>query len=293
MHFLAYILLYPLLYLISILPFRLLYVVSDGLYILLYRIFGYRKKVVHNNLNLVFPEKSDAEIKRITKVFYHHLCDMILESIKSLTISEEDMRKRYKFTNVELMQNIEAQHKSIILMCAHYGSWEWIFILQTYVKSKGNAVYKPLANKYFDRLVKRIRAKYNSYLIATKEVIPTLIQEKRDGIISINGFVSDQSPKLNKAFHWNEFMGVNVPVHTGAEMLAKKLDMAVVFFKVKKIKRGYYETTFETITLNPKDYKDYQITDIFLKLVEDQIREAPEYYLWTHKRWKHKDKAPK
>ena len=293
MHFLAYILLYPLLYLISILPFRLLYVVSDGLYILLYRVFGYRKKVVRNNLNLVFPEKSDTEIKRITKVFYHHLCDMILESIKSLTISEDDMRKRYKFTNVELMQNIEAQHKSIILMCAHYGSWEWIFILQTYVKSKGNAVYKPLANKYFDRLVKRIRAKYNSYLIATKEVIPTLIQEKRDGIISINGFVSDQSPKLNKAFHWNEFMGVNVPVHTGAEMLAKKLDMAVVFFKVKKVKRGYYETTFETITLNPKDYKDYQITDIFLKLVEDQIREAPEYYLWTHKRWKHKDKAPK
>jgi len=293
MHFLAYILLYPLLYLISILPFRLLYVVSDGLYILLYRVFGYRKKVVRNNLNLVFPEKSDTEIKRITKVFYHHLCDMILESIKSLTISEDDMRKRYKFTNVELMQNIEAQHKSIILMCAHYGSWEWIFILQTYVKSKGNAVYKPLANKYFDRLVKRIRAKYNSYLIATKEVIPTLIQEKRDGIISINGFVSDQSPKLNKAFHWNEFMGVNVPVHTGAEMLAKKLDMAVVFFKVKKVKRGYYETTFETITLNPKDYEDYEITDIFLKLVEDQIREAPEYYLWTHKRWKHKDKAPK
>ncbi|TBN06649.1 lipid A biosynthesis acyltransferase [Hyunsoonleella flava] len=293
MHFLAYILVYPLLYVISILPFRMLYAVSDGLYILIYRVFGYRKKVVKSNLNLVFPEKSDAEIKRITKVFYHHLCDMILESIKSLTISENEMRKRFTFTNVELIQNIESQGKSIILMCAHYGSWEWIFILQTYIKSRGNAVYKPLANKYFDRLVKRIRAKYNSYLIATKEIIPTLIQEKREGVISINGFVSDQSPKLNKAFHWNEFMGVNVPVHTGAEMLAKKLDMAVVFFGVKKVKRGYYETTFKTITLTPKDYEDYQITDIFLKLVEEQIREAPEYYLWTHKRWKHKDKAPK
>lgn len=293
MHFIAYILLYPLLYLISKLPFRILYVVSDVLYLLIYRIFGYRKKVVASNLNLVFPEKSPEEIKRITKVFYHHLCDMILESIKSLTISESEMRKRYKFTNVEVVQGIENQNRSMILMCAHYGSWEWIFILQTYVKSRGNAVYKQLANKYFDRLVKRIRAKYNSYLITTKEIIPTLIKEKREGIISINGFVSDQSPKLNKAFHWNEFMGVKVPVHTGAEMLAKKLDMAVVFFKVKKVKRGYYETTFETITLNPKEFEDYQITDIFLGLVEDQIREVPEYYLWTHKRWKHRGKAPK
>lgn len=293
MHFLAYILVYPLLYAISILPFRILYVVSDVLYLLIYRIFGYRKKVVASNLNLVFPEKSSEEIKRISKVFYHHLCDMIVESIKSLTISESEMKKRFTFTNVDVIQNIEQQNRSIILMCAHYGSWEWIFILQTYVKSRGNAVYKQLANKYFDRLVKRIRAKYNSYLITTKEIIPTLIKEKREGILSINGFASDQSPKLNKAFHWNEFMGVNVPVHTGAEMLAKKLDMAVVFFKVKKVKRGYYETTFETITLNPKEFEDYQITDIFLKLVEDQIREAPEYYLWTHKRWKHKDKAPK
>ncbi|GGD06792.1 lipid A biosynthesis protein [Hyunsoonleella pacifica] len=267
--------------------------VSDGLYVLLYRVFGYRKKVVKSNLNLVFPNKTDEEIQRITKVFYHHLCDMIVEAIKSLTISKEDMQKRFKFTNVELIQNIEAKDKSIILMCAHYGSWEWIFILQTYVKSRGNAVYKQLANKYFDKLVKRIRAKYNSYLITTKEIIPTLIKEKREGIISINGFVSDQSPKLDKAYHWNEFMGIKVPVHTGAEMLAKKLDMAVVFFGVKKLKRGYYETTFKTITLTPKDYEDYQITDIFLKLVEEQIHEAPEYYLWTHKRWKHKDKAPK
>ncbi len=290
MQFVAYILVYPLLYLISILPFRVLFFVSDILYVFIYRIFGYRTKVVKDNLNLVYPDKSKAEIKRITKVFYHHLCDMILESIKSLTISEGEMKKRFRFSNVELIQDIEKQNRSIILMCAHYGSWEWIFILQTYVKYRGNAVYKKLANKYFDKLVKRIRARYNSYLITTKDIIPTLIKEKRYGILSINGFVSDQSPKLNKAFHWNEFMGVNVPVHTGAEMLAKKLDMAVVFFKVKKLKRGHYETTFETITLQPKEFKDYQITDIFLKLVEDQINEAPEYYLWTHKRWKHRKK---
>ena len=290
MQFLIYIIVYPFLWIISILPFKILYFFSDGLYILLYHIIGYRKKVVTNNLMLVFPNKSKKEISRIQKKFYKHLCDMMVETIKSMTISEAEMKKRFTFTNVELIQNIEAQNKSIILMCAHYGSWEWVFVLQTYLKSRGNAVYKRLANRYFDKLVKRIRAKYNSYLITTKEIIPTLIRLKKQNVLTINGFVSDQSPRLDKAFHWNNFMGIRVPVHTGAEMLAKKLDMPVVFFGVKKIKRGYYETTFKTITLSPKDYKDYEITDIFLKLVEDQINEAPEYYLWTHKRWKHKDK---
>lgn len=292
MQFLAYILVYPFLWLISILPFRLLYAFSDFLYLLIYRVFGYRVKVVKDNLNLVFPDKSKEEINRITKVFYHHLCDMIVESIKSMTISEAEMKKRFAFTNVELIQNIEAQNKSIILMCGHYASWEWSLVLQTYLKSRGNAIYKRLANKYFDKLVKRIRAKYNSHLITTKETIPTLTKLQQEGVLTVNGFASDQSPKPHKAFHWNEFMGIKVPVHTGAEMIAKKLDMAVVFFGVKKLKRGYYETTFKTITLNPKEYKNYEITDIFLKLVEKQIHEAPEYYLWTHKRWKHKDKAP-
>ncbi len=293
MQFLAYILIYPFLWLISILPFRLLYAFSDGLFILIYHIIGYRKKVVKENLQLVFPNKSNDELNSIRKKFYHHFCDMIMESVKSMTITEAEMKKRFTFTNVDLLIDIESQNKSIALMCAHYGSWEWIFILQTYVGTKGYAIYKRLENKYFDKLVKRIRAKYNSHLITTKESIPILMQSKRDGNITICGFVSDQSPKVEKAFHWKEFMDIKVPVHTGAEVIAKKLDMAVVFFGVKRLKRGYYETTFKTIALNPKDFGSYQITDIFLKLVEDQINEAPEYYLWTHKRWKHRDKVPK
>lgn len=292
MQFLVYILVYPILWLVSILPFRLLYAVSDGLYFLLYRIVGYRKKIVKENLRLVFPDKTEKEINSIIKKFYHHLGDMVVESIKSLSISEAEMKKRFTFTNIEEIHNIENINKSIVLMCAHYGSWEWIFILQTYIKSKGYAIYKRIQNKYFDRLFKRIRAKYNSYLITTKETIPTLVEAKEKGELTVNGFVSDQSPKLNKAYHWNEFMNIKVPVHTGAEMLAKKLDMAVVFFRVKKLKRGYYETTFETITTSPNDYKDYEITDRFLKLVEKQIYDAPEYYLWTHKRWKHRNEVP-
>lgn len=292
MQFIAYILIYPILWLISILPFRLLYAFSDFLYLFVYKIFGYRTSTVKGNLRLVFPDKSEQEISNITSKFYHHLCDMIVEAIKSLTISESQMLKRYKFSNVELLTDLEEKERSIILMCAHYGSWEWVFILQTYINYKGYAVYKRLANKYFDRLVKRIRAKYNSHLITTKETLTVLAECKKNGELTINGFVSDQSPKAHKAFHWNEFMGIKVPMYTGAEMLAKKLDMAVVFFGVKRLKRGYYETTFKTITEHPNEFKDYEITDLFFKLVENQIAEAPEYYLWTHKRWKHRDKVP-
>lgn len=287
MQLLVYLIAYPFLWLISILPFRLLYAFSDFVFVLLYHVFGYRKKVVLDNLKLVFPDKSDSEIKSITKKFYHHLCDMMVEAIKSMTISEKEMKKRFTFSNIDIIKNLEKENKSIVLMCGHYGSWEWIFILQTYIDYKGYAIYKRLGNKYFDRLVKRIRAKYNSHLIVTKEAIPILISSKAKGELTINGFAADQTPKPDRAFHWQEFMGIKVPVHTGAEMIAKKLDMAVVFFGVKRLKRGYYETTFKTITTDPNSYKDYDITDLFLKLVENQIREAPEYYLWTHKRWKH------
>ena len=288
MQLLAYILIYPILWFLSILPFRLLYAVSDLLYILMYHVFRYRKLTVKENLRLVFPEKSDLEIKMITKKFFHHFCDMILESIKSMNISLKSMKARYTFKNLDIIKDFEKQNKSIILMCAHYGSWEWIFILQTYTSHRGYGIYKRLQNKYFDRLIKSIRARYNSYLITTKETFSVLEEAKKNGILSMNGFASDQSPKKDKARHWNEFMGIRVPVHTGAEMLAKKLDMPIVFFAVERKKRGYYEATFQTLAENPTDFKDYEITDKFLKLVEKQIHEAPEYYLWTHKRWKHR-----
>jgi KDO2-lipid IV(A) lauroyltransferase len=217
---------------------------------------------------------------------------MILESLKSLNIKEKDIRERYKFTNIDLILDIEKKQKSIMLMCAHYGSWEWIFILQRYVNHRGYAVYKKLANKYFDKLVKKIRAKYDTQLITTKETFDVLKEKKEQGELTINGFVSDQSPKANKAQHWGEFMGITVPMYTGAEFLAKELDMAVVFFSVKRVKRGFYETTFETLTENPNEFKNYDITDQFFRLVEKQIHQTPEYYLWTHKRWKHRDKVP-
>lgn len=288
MQLLAFVLIYPFLWVVSLLPFRLLYALSDVMYIFLYRIFGYRKQTVMANLELAFPEKSHLERKRIARKFYHHLCDMILEAIKSMSIRMSDMKERFKFTNIELIHDLEKRNKSIAMMCAHYGSWEWIFILQAYTSHKTFAIYKRLNNKYFDAMVRKIRARYDSYLITTKEAVKVLTQNKEKGLLTINGFVADQSPKKRKAFHWNTFMGIEVPMYTGAEMLSKRLDLTVVFFSVKRVKRGFYETTFQTLTETPKDFDDYEITDQFTKLVEKQIYEAPEYYLWTHKRWKHR-----
>lgn len=290
MQFLIYILVYPFLWIISILPFRLLYLVSDGLYILIFRIIGYRKKVVTNNLKLVFPEKTEVEIALIRKKFYKHLCDMFLEMAKTMTISEKELKKRFKILNPEELLRLENLNKSTILIFGHYASWEWSIVIQNYISFKGLAVYKKLANKYFDKLVKDIRSKFNTDLISTKDTINIINTNETLGIKSIIGFLSDQSPRLTKDVYWAKFMGIEVPCFTGAERLAKKLDLTTAYLKVNKVKRGYYEAQIITLTENPKGFPDYQLTDMFLHEVEEQIYKTPEYYLWTHKRWKHRDK---
>ncbi|WP_308992843.1 lysophospholipid acyltransferase family protein [Mariniflexile litorale] len=291
MQLLAYILIYPILWLVSILPFRLLYLVSDGIFILLYYIIGYRKKIVYSNLQLVFPNKSEKEIILIQKKFYKHLCDMFLEMAKTMAISETELKKRFVLLNPEEFQRLESLNKSILLMYGHYASWEWSLVLQTYTKFKGFGVYKKLANIHFDKLVRDIRSKYNTQLISTKETISVINQSEAEGNKSITAFLSDQSPRLTKEVYWGTFMGIETPCFTGAERLAKKLDLTIAYLKVNKVKRGYYEAEIITLAENPKDYKDFELTDIFLHEVEKQIYKAPEYYFWTHKRWKHKKRA--
>ncbi|AUP77488.1 lysophospholipid acyltransferase family protein [Flavivirga eckloniae] len=289
MQFLIYIFVYPFLWCISKLPFRLLYTVSDGLYLLLYHVIGYRKKVVNNNLKLVFPDKTAKEITTIRKKFYKHLCDMFLEMAKTMTISKKEMEKRFKITNPEEFKRLESLNKSIILIFGHYASWEWSIVLQNYINFKGYAVYKKLANKHFDKLVRDIRSKFNTTLISTKETTSTINQNVANGTKTITGFLSDQSPRLSKDVHWSTFMGIKVPCFTGAERLAKKLDFSTAYLKVTKIKRGYYEAEIITLAEDSNGYKDYELTDMFLKELEKQIYEAPEYYFWTHKRWKHRN----
>ena len=288
MSFIIYLIVYPFLWCISMLPFRLLYLFSDFIYLIVYHVIGYRKKTVRENLALALPHLSAEERLAIEKKSFRHLCDMFLEMIKTMTISKKEISKRFVFTNLEVYKNLESQQKSIAMMLAHYASYEWVISMNAYVTYSAFAIYKKIANPYFDKLVRKIRSRFKAYLITTKETIPYIIKNKNNNELSIYGFASDQSPKVSSAFHWQKFMGIEVPVHTGAEMLSKKYDMNVIFLKVKKVKRGFYEASFEILSENVQEVPNYEITDKFLKLVEQQIYEAPEYYLWTHKRWKHR-----
>jgi len=293
MQLIVYILVYPILWCISILPFRVLYLISDFLYLVIYRIGKYRVTTVKANLKMVFPDKSEQEINGITGKFYHFLCDMIMETIKSMTISKKELKKRFSYDNLDLIKDLETKNRSIVLLCGHYASWEWIFSLQLHVKYSGYAVYKQLSNKYFDRLVKRIRARHNSYLMTMNDTYKVMSGVQKRNEKAIYGFAADQSPMMGKNLYWNTFLGINVPMYTGAETLAKRFDLAVVFMNVNRYKRGFYKASFEVLTENPKKVDNYQLTDRYFELLEDQINKQPEFYLWTHKRWKHRDKAPK
>ena len=278
---------YPILLLISKLPFPLFYLFSDFVFFFVFYVFSYRKKTVFDNLKLVFPEKDDNEIKKIRKQFFHHMVDMFLEMIKSISISEEELKKRFVFTNLEEIDKIRAMNKSIVLICGHYASYEWMNALQLYgYDYRGFGIYKKVANPYFDKLAKDIRARYDGELIRTVEATQTITKNQKNGVLGIYGMIADQTPRVQRAKYWAKFMGITVPVFTGTEKLAKNLDMVVTYLHVEKVKRGYYQATFETITYNPETEKEFAITDAYLRKLEKQIHAAPQYYLWTHKRWK-------
>lgn len=287
MHLLGYLLVYPFIVVISILPFRVLYLLSDCLYVILYRLIGYRKNVVFSNLKLAFPDKSEQELKEIMKKFYSHFLDMFMEMIKTFSISNEEILKRFKLTNPEELDAFMARHKNILLMSSHYANFEWLFSLNLRVNHHGFAAYKKVKNKYFNDYVVRSRGKFNTTLVPTKELIERLDENDKKGLNNIYGMLVDQSPKLQKTYHWSNFFGVEVPVITGTEMLAKKYDYAVMYIETKKVKRGYYEAKMEILSENPREIPDFEITDKFMEKLESQIRSEPAYYFWTHKRFKH------
>lgn len=293
MQLLVYILTYPFLWVISILPFSLLYLLSDFVCFWVYNVFGYRKDTVRRNLALTLPHLNTKERLNIERKFYSHMCDMFLEMIKTMNISDAEINRRFVITNLELIKEYESKGKSVVLMCAHYASWEWLINLAKKINYSSIGIYKKINNKYFDKLIRDIRSKLKAELVETKKTVALMEHNEKVGIKAFYGFASDQSPQLSRTKYWDSFMGINVPVYTGAEMLAKKLDMNMVFVKVRKVKRGFYEATIIPLVDNPREYPDYEITSIFLREVEKLIYEAPEYYFWTHKRWKHMGKEPK
>ncbi len=241
------------------------------------------------NLKLVFPNKEPQEIKDIRKDYYRHMCDMFLEMIKSISISDKEMKERFKITNLDLLNELEAKGESMMVFMAHYASYEWANVVDIQTGIQAVGIYKPLGNIYFDRLVRRIRARFGSRVIPTKYAMEEITKDKNKDGVRMYGLAADQSPKIYKATYWTDFMGVKVPTFLGAEILAKRLGIKVFYLKVEKLKRGYYEAEFVPIADDPNTCEDYSIVKSYLRILEKQIHNKPQYYLWTHKRWKHRN----
>ena len=288
----VYLIAYPFIYLIASLPFNVLYIFSDFLRLIIYNLLGYRKKIVRSNLRKAFPHKSEDDLKWIEKRFYKHFCDITLEAFKSLTISSEEMQKRMVFKNLDVLTQFEKGNRSVIIMCGHYASWEWMLSIGYHTVSQGYGIYTPIMNKYLNKLIIKIRKKHRGNLISRYSAIQQIKNLHNEGNIAVYGFVSDQSPRPKPKSYWRPFLGVKVPVFVGAEMVARELDFGVVYAKINRVKRGYYEASFELISDQPKKTKLNRITDTFTEWLEQDIYSDPTQYLWTHKRFKHADKAP-
>jgi KDO2-lipid IV(A) lauroyltransferase len=292
MKFLTKLVITPLLIFISWLPFRLLYFISDLFYYFLYYVIKYRRKVVRKNLELSKVAKSTKDLIRIEKRFYRHLTDVFFEMFKFYSISPEEMKKRFYIENPEIFYELEKKNKSVMFMTSHYGGFEWFLSINYHVPQLPFAVYTPLSNKSLESLIKKFRLRHGSKLISRYEAGSYIKKQIKENKLFLYGMAADQSAQIRSITYWKEFLGVKVPVFTGSERIAKQHDIPVVFGKVVKIKRGYYKVVVDLISEFPNEYKDYQITDIYLKKLEKQVREIPEYYYWTHNRFKHKDKAP-
>ncbi|TXD46448.1 lysophospholipid acyltransferase family protein [Polaribacter sp. IC073] len=292
MQFIIFAITYPFIWLLSKLPMRILYVISDFFYFLIYYIIGYRKQVVLDNLKLAFPEKPAAELLSIRKKFFKHLMDLMMESVKAFSISEKEILKRYTYVNPELVNKYTKEGKSIALVGAHQANWEWSTSLPKVLDIAVYGAYTKLNNKYFEKAIRNSRQKFGIEGFKTSEMVRGMQQRFSDKLQGAYVLLSDQSPQVHKTYYWREFFNIKVPVHTGAEMLSKKFDLVVINYVTKKIKRGYYKTEFQLITKKPRDFENYQITDLYTALTEKNILEQPEFYLWSHKRFKHRDKVP-
>jgi len=286
-----YLLLYPIIIFLAYMPFWLLYRLADFLYIIMYKMIGYRKKVVRKNLKLVFPEKTEEERQKIEQKFYRHFADLFVEMVKAFRMPLSQMQKRFVFKNAGLLNEITAKNQNIIVVGGHYANWEWIFSLAAMTEAFPIATYLKINNPYFEKFMLKNRQRFGGKLIETKELKHSLQTFSINQEKFILGLLADQSPQKHRAKYWRSFLGVdNVPVHIGPENLAKRYNAAYVFMNIQKVKRGHYEVTFELITNEPGKFANYQLTDHYLDKLEKQIRQEPAYYLWTHNRFKHRRK---
>jgi KDO2-lipid IV(A) lauroyltransferase len=281
---------YALLYLLTLLPLRVLYVVSDLLFPLIYHVVRYRRKVVRSNLINSFSDKSKREIISIERKFYHYFCDVFIEAMYRINMSPQEVSRRITFENVELIEKIYAENKSAMLMMAHYGNWEWVSALSLHLPKESPlyGVYKRLTNADFDSMTYRLRLKYNMGNIEMRDLFKTMLQMGKAGEKGVFAMVSDQSPRKDSIRFSMMFMNQPTPVIVGTEVLARKFDYPVLILSITRPKRGYYHCKVEMLSASPKDEPEFSISEKYMRRLETDINQNPELWLWTHKRWKYK-----
>lgn len=281
----------PFLYLLSILPFWLFYGVADFFYVMMYYVIGYRRKVVMQNLRNSFPAKSEAELKKIEREFYRYLCDLFLETFKTLTISKSAMLKHCHMDekSLAIFNTYAEQNKSVIIVMGHFGNWEWAGNTFSLLgKHHLYVIYHPLTNKQFNKLIIGMRMRFGTGLIEMKNTIRDMISKRKE--LSATAFIADQTPPPEGAY-WTQFLNQDTPIFWGTEKIARKLNYPIVYVSVKRKKRGYYEIFAETLVENPVETKEGEISELHTRRLEKDILEQPEIWLWSHRRWKHKKPA--
>ena len=272
---------------ISLLPFWLLYLISDLLYFFLYYIFKYRRKVVQTNLANAFPEKSQDERKVIEKRFYSFLADLMMESIKSISISPDELKKRYKFVNLEVITKYLQDGRSVIAVSGHYGNWEWgPLAIPLELKKDVLVVYKSLSNKNFDNKINSIRSRFGAIMVSMKMTLRKIAEYKN--IPHVLVLVGDQTPTREESQYFTTFLNQPTAVFLGIEKIALKANDAIIYFSINRIKRGHYKSIVKPLVEYPRDTKEYEITNAHTLELENLIREKPELWLWSHRRWKFK-----
>lgn len=271
---------------LSYLPLRVLYIFTDFLYFTLIYFIPYRRIVVRKNLTNSFPEKSLDEIKEIERKFYKHFTDLLAEGIKNLTISQKELSKRIKVENPELMDQLYSQNKSVLLVSGHYNNWEWLITSQNNLfQHQAMGIGMPLTSKFWDKKLNKRRSRFGMRVVNAKNLKENISNEINIKPIAIL-ILSDQSPGDSKKSYWMNFLNQQTAVIFGTEQMANEYDFAVVFFKMMKIKRGYYKMVLELITDTPKELAWGEITEKHTHLLEDEIVKNPQFWIWSHKRWK-------
>ena len=279
----------PFLYLASLLPFRVLYLLSDILYLLVYRVFAYRKNVVLQNLRNSFPEKPANEIDRICRDFYHHLCDLIVETIKLLTISRSTLKKHVQIDDYSLLERYLEEKQSVILVLGHLGNWEMVAASANLLPvHRVFGIYHPLENRHFDRLMIKMRTRLGGGVYSMKQAYRGMLQNRNE--VTATGFIADQTPGPGNA-HWMTLLNQDTAVFRGTEVIARKFDYPVIYVAVTREKRGFYSVQLELMTEHPKSLAEGELTELHTRRFEQNIIKNPEIWLWSHRRWKHKKPA--